>query len=326
MRSARKMIAATVLALAVLPIGGATYQSLASWRDARRSPEPGKLVTVGDHRLRIDCVGTGGPTVVLENGLGDILPEWEQVQTGIAKFARVCSYDRAGYGGSDTGPMPRTAAQIAVELHTLLQRSGEKPPYVLVGYSFGGYIVRVFTGKYPKEVAGVVLVDAPQEDEYRMFPLGLQKFSAALLQRYQEQARTAPWFVGLGIARLKLRREGGIGSYDYLILQSKYLKARASELQNMQVSADNARSSGSMGDKPLIVLTAGKTLGKTSMPGMSEQDVAEFERLWKEDLQVRLMHLSTRARQIVVQDATHSIVQERPGAIVEAVRAVCKGT
>lgn len=278
------------------------------------------MVSVGDHRLRIDCAGSGGPTVILENGLGDILPEWQQVQAEIAKFARVCVYDRAGYGGSDAGPMPRTAAQIVTELHGLLQNSGEKPPFVLVGYSFGGYIVRVFTGRYTNEVSGVVLIDAPQEDEYGMFPPGLQKFSAALLQHYQEQARTAPWFVGLGIARLKLRREGGIGSYDYLLLQSKYLKARASELQNMQVSAEEAQSAGLMGDKPLIVLTAGKTLGRTAMPGMSEQDSAQFEQLWIHDLQVRLAHLSTRGRQIVVPDATHGIVQERPDAIIDAVR------
>jgi pimeloyl-ACP methyl ester carboxylesterase len=317
------MLFAVVCLLGLLVLGGAAYQKIGALRDARRSPEPGKLVDVGGYRLKINCAGTAGSTVVLESGLGDVSPEWERVQAGIAKFSRVCSYDRAGYGGSDAGPMPRTSAVIATELRNLLQSAGEKPPFVLVGHSFGGYTVRVFNGKYPNEVAGLVLVESPQEDEYQLLPSAWKGFDAALLQHYERLAKTAPFFVGLGIARLRLQINGGVRNNDYLILQSKYLKARASELENIQTSAEQARAAGAIGDKPLIVLTAGRSFEAAPLPGFSQEDLANSERTWVEDLQPRLARLSTRGTQLVLRDSGHDIPSERPDAIVEAVRQIC---
>ena len=234
-----------IICLAVLAaFGGATYQAIGTLVDEHRSPEPGVLVDIGGYRLKIFCVGAGSPTVVLESGLGDISVEWQPVQSVIAHFARICAYDRAGYGGSDAGPMPRTSATIAKELHTVLQRAGEKPPFVLVGHSFGGYNVRVFNGKYSNEVAGLVLVDSVQEDEYKLLPPAWKQFSADLLNHYERQARTAPLLINLGIARLMLQSRGGLHPNDYLILQAKYLRARASELKNIQTSAEQARAAG----------------------------------------------------------------------------------
>jgi pimeloyl-ACP methyl ester carboxylesterase len=323
MHWAGKVVLGIVLLLGSLAIAGAAYQQIGTWRDGRHSPEPGRLVKAGGLRLQFNCTGSGSPTVVLDSGLGDFLPEWEGVQAGVAGFARVCSYDRAGYGNSDAGSMPRTSAQIATELHAGLEGAGEQPPYLLVGHSFGGYNVRVFTGKYPSEVAGIILVDSPQEDQYKMLPAAWQNFSAALLQRYRKQADTAPFFIGLGIARLVLRSQGRAGKYDYLILQFKYLKARASELENIQSSAEEARSAGGIADKPLIVLTSGKTLGATSISGLNEQGVAQFERIWIQDLQPRLARLSTRGKHVLLPDADHNIPAERPEAIIAAVREIC---
>ena len=323
MRWVSKTLLTIVCVLILSALGGAAYQSIATRSDARRSPEPGTLVDIGGYSLKINCTGKGSPTVILESGLGDVLPEWEQVQTGIAKFSRVCSYDRAGYGGSDAGPMPRTSATIATELHTLLQRTGEKAPFVLVGHSFGGYNVRVFNGKYPDEVAGLVLVDSPQEDQYHLLPSAWQSSSAALLQRYKKQATTAPLFIGLGIARLMLRAQGGLGKNDYLILQSKYLRARASELQNIRTSAEQARAAGGMADKPLLVLAAAETVGAATIKGLTQEGVAEFQREWIEDLQPRLARLSTRGKLLVVANSSHNIPAEHPDVVVEAVRQIC---
>lgn len=128
--------------------------------DARSFPHPGRLASAGELRLNLHCTGAGVPTVVLEAGLLDSLDVWGRVQPAVARFARVCSYDRAGYGNSDPGPMPRTSVRIANELRAALHSAGERPPYVLVGASFGGFLVRVFNGRYPDEVAGLVLVDA----------------------------------------------------------------------------------------------------------------------------------------------------------------------
>lgn len=287
--------------------------------DARHSPEPGKLVDVGGHRLKINCTGHGSPTVILESGLGDVLVEWQTVQDQLSSFARVCSYDRAGYGDSDPGPFPRTSSQISVELHALLQNAGEHPPLILVGHSFGGYNVRVFNGNYSDEVVGLVLVDATQEDQYELLPNSWKQLSASQLSHYQSQAKWLPLQIELGIARFRYGKQ--LGRYGYLILQSKYLKARASELQQIQVSAEQARAAGAIGNKPLIVLT-GAQLDNALKTGLSAEDFLRFQQIWAGTLQVRLARLSTRGKQVILPKAGHDIPAEQPKAIVEAVREI----
>ena len=124
---------------------------------------PGKLVDLGGHRLHVNCSGQGSPVVVVENGLGDFSFDWILVQDRVARFSRICTYDRAGYAWSDPGPKPRTFDQINLELRDALKKLGEKGPFVLVGHSFGGPVVRNFARIYPEEVAGIVLVDAAHE-------------------------------------------------------------------------------------------------------------------------------------------------------------------
>jgi pimeloyl-ACP methyl ester carboxylesterase len=123
--------------------GGMAYESIGRISDARRFPIRGRMVDIGGYRLNINCTGTGSPTVILDSGLGEPALSWNGVQAGVARFTRVCSYDRAGYGQSDPGPQPRSSLQVARELHALLERSQTPGPYVLVGHSFGGYNVRV---------------------------------------------------------------------------------------------------------------------------------------------------------------------------------------
>src|SRR5512133_732893 len=145
----------------VLAVIGVVWESTSEAADARAYPPPGQMVDVGGHRLHIDCTGTGSPTVVIDAGLGDWSATWKSwVQPGVEKTTRVCTYDRAGMGYSEAGPLPRNAAQFAKELHTLLQRASIPGPYVLVGHSMGGLTVRVFAHDYATEVAGVVLIDS----------------------------------------------------------------------------------------------------------------------------------------------------------------------
>jgi len=122
-----------------------------------------RKVAAGGHALSLLVGGEGTPTIVFEAGFGAGLASWSTVQSNIAKFARTVSYDRAGIGQSEAGPKPRAAKQIAGELHLALQNAGIGPPYVLVGHSFGGIYARVFADMYPKEVAGMVLIDPSQE-------------------------------------------------------------------------------------------------------------------------------------------------------------------
>jgi len=288
----RKVVIAILGLFALLAVAGASYQAIANRVDAGRYPEPGRLVDIGGFRLNLNCSGKGSPTVILEAGLGDFMGEWSRVQPEIAKFTRVCSYDRAGYGGSDPGPMPRTSSRIVEELHRLLQSAGEPRPYLLVGSSFGGYNVRVFNGKYPNEVAGLLLVDATQEDQYSLLPKAWQTISKEMLERWRSQAGWSSLYIDFGVARMLLRLRGLRPSR--LVLQSKYLKARASELEQIQVSAAQARAAGTLGDKPLLVLTAGKITDPSLRGGLSASDFDRFENTWVNDLQMRLMRLSSR--------------------------------
>jgi pimeloyl-ACP methyl ester carboxylesterase len=128
-----------------------TYQALGTRADRRNFPPPGNLVDVGGHRLHIQCVGAGRPTVVLETGVLAMSALWGGVQPQVAVRTRVCSYDRAGLGWSEPGPVPRDAVRIASELRALLRNASEPPPYVLVGHSFGGLLVRVYTDRYPED-------------------------------------------------------------------------------------------------------------------------------------------------------------------------------
>lgn len=306
----------------VVALAGASYQAIETHLDAGRFPEHGRLVNVGGYRLMLNCTGAASPTVILEAGWGDVSIEWRAVQPEVAKFSRVCSYDRAGYGGSDPAPMPRTSLQIATELHRLLRNAGEMPPYVLVGHSFGGYNVRVFNGLYPNEVVAIVLADTTQEDQYELLPKAWNGISAAMLKHNERLVKYSFFVVDLGIGRLMLRAQGSGDNGAYLILQTKYLKARSSELREIRVSGEQARAADHISDKPLIVLTAAENTDTTLSSGLSKQDFKTFQRVWVDDLQMRLAHLSTRGRRIMVLGSGHDIPSDRPDAIVNAVREV----
>jgi pimeloyl-ACP methyl ester carboxylesterase len=144
-------------------------------------------VDVGGHNLSLLIGGQGSPAVIFEGGFGAGIASWSTVQKEVAAFARTVSYDRAGLGQSELGPKPRSAKQIATELHVALDTAGVKPPYVLVGHSFGGIYVRVFADMYPKEVVGLVLID-PSQESYNDW---LKKNQAARLKESEAQIAKA---------------------------------------------------------------------------------------------------------------------------------------
>jgi pimeloyl-ACP methyl ester carboxylesterase len=125
---------------------------------------PGRMVEADGARLNLYCMGSGSPTVVFDAGHQDWAPAWATIQPEVAKWTRTCSYDRAGNGFSDPGPMPRSSERIAQELHDALHAAGIGGPYVLVGHAFGGYNMRAFAYRYLPEVAGLVLVDSDVGD------------------------------------------------------------------------------------------------------------------------------------------------------------------
>ena len=329
-RWTRRIILSILALVVVLAIAGAIYELVGEHRDAKRFPQRGKTFQVGSVALNMDCTGSGGPTVIFDSGLGVPANGWILVQPEVAKFTRVCSYDRAGYAWSGESSGPRTSDQVAKELKDLLTASGEKGPYILVGHSFGGYNVRVFADMYPADVVGVVLVDASHEDQENYLPPSLKAFSDQNTKELKKQEWLGPIMIRLGIMRMtakpdvagKLSKDQ-IGEIFYAQSQPKFVKAIAEEMLHFTQSAAQVRATHGLGDRPLIVLTAGKLLAEGPLPpGVTQKDLDDFHQVWMNDLQVKESHLSTRGKQIVVSDSSHMIPMERPDTIVSAIHEV----
>jgi pimeloyl-ACP methyl ester carboxylesterase len=323
----RVSLAGLSLVVVSLAIIGPLYEMIGRWRDIGRFPERGRLVQAGSIRMNIDCRGQGSPTVVLESGSGGPSIDWLMVQPEVAKFSRVCSYDRAGYGWSDSGPEPRSSLQIAHELKQLLLAAGEEGPYVLVGHSMGGYDVRVYTGQYPNDVAGMVLVDASHEDQDQRAPESIRNWSRE--DREHPGWKKLKYFfqLHLGWARLTADREAPEfwpklfrEEEDFLTLPIKHQYAVIDEDQVFPtLSAAQVRGAGNLGDRPLIVLTA--TRQDDIAPGIPPEDAQVEEELWVHKLQPELARLSTRGKQIVV-DSSHEMPTEHPEVVISAIHEV----
>lgn len=233
------LIVAIVLAACAGPTGNAsqppdptddvsTPASAAATHPASVAPSPSEaaadehLVSIGDRSLWIECVGDGGPTVILESGLGGDHRTWERVQPALAASARVCTYDRAGIGVSDPVTGTRTATDAVDDLATLLESAAIDGPYVLVGFSFGGAIAQLFAATYPDEVAGMVLVESNH-------PLEAVQFAEHLTPAQVEEDRAAM-----------------LGNPEQM---------------DVFASLDEVHAAGSLPNVPLVVVTAGISEG-----------------------------------------------------------------
>jgi pimeloyl-ACP methyl ester carboxylesterase len=179
--SGRKRLGLTLLiGVAALACLGLVFQTTATALDRRAYPAPGQMLDVGGRTMHLLCTGAnldGRPTVILEQGGGGNALAWFQVQPELAQSTRVCSYDRAGQGWSQPGPLPRDGTHIASDLHALLAEAGITGPYVLAGHSYGGAFIRVFASQYPDEVAGLVLLDSAHPDQWTRTPEGQAEFA-----------------------------------------------------------------------------------------------------------------------------------------------------
>jgi pimeloyl-ACP methyl ester carboxylesterase len=317
-----------ILALAITAaiVAGIIYEQVGQRQDRKRLPQIGQSVDIGGRTLNIFCSGEGSPTVILEGGYS-----WINVQPEIAKFTRVCCYDRAGFGRSDPGPYPRTSAAIASDLHEVLHAAAVPPPYVLVGASFGGFIVRVFAGTYPGEVAGMVLVDASHEDQHE--PTSMKSTADRLPAPVRSTlCRLLPTMGRIGLVRLMLRSSSRVRDarrgltqdqavyLQFLSNQPKSFVASGNEACNWEESAAEARASRNLGDQPLIVLSAGQ--GFAPEDPTAAKEAAAFHEVWVHELQPQLARLSTRGRQVVVENGGHGIQYEAPEAVIGAVHEV----
>ncbi|MFJ5696580.1 alpha/beta fold hydrolase [Arthrobacter sp. NPDC093139] len=263
-----------VIAMLVLSSLGSGFETVREAANPVASPEQGQLIDVGGHRLYLNCTGSGSPTVVIEPGAGLMSSDLALIAPAVARDTRVCVYDRAGRGWSDpanTQNAPQDGAQIATDLHTLLQRGNVPGPYVLAGHSFGGLYALTFAARYPQDAAGLVLVDstAPASDPE----------SAPGSDSEDTMNRVSALVAGA--ARLGLGRLLGVAPSHLRSTVDEYIRAGS--------SAQQAAALRSFSDKPLLVLTA----GSGSQPGWAA-------------LQEALASISTNSLHRVINGSTHA--------------------
>jgi pimeloyl-ACP methyl ester carboxylesterase len=261
---------------------------------------PGRMIDLGGYKLHLNCLGEGSPTVVLEAAFGGSSLDWEKVQTPAARIARVCSYDRAGFGWSEAGSKPRDSKSIAQELRQLLQDGKITGPYILVAHSLGGFHVRMFAAQHPTEVVGMILLDASHEDQFgwktaTYWDVPTPK-DLPPPKRFPDMKRTA----------------AAETLVTAMSQQAKWKQATELENGSISESVSQLRAAGPLPNIPLLVLSAGAERPLNAF--WTERELKHHQ------LQAKLVALSPKAEQIRVPESDHYIHLDRPDLVVESIR------
>jgi len=314
-----RVISIVLLIVMILVLVTVTAGAIAKSNLAKKYPAPGQLVDVGGYKMHIQCTGQGSPTVILEAGFADYSATWKHVQPGVAKTTRVCSYDRAGYGWSDPSPHPRTASWRVNELHTLLVNADVQGPYVLVGHSLGGMLMRMYAYNYPDKVIGMVLVDSVHEEQYDRLP-GAKSSIPDLVRQF----RLLGVLSSTGFMALAPQAIPNQGMPDDVFAQNKvtwattgHLVAAAAELNAMLESTAEVRALQitSFGNLPLSVLTAGVYHPN---PALSEAENQQYWNEWQA-MQSELVALSSMSKQTIAEQSSHAIQYDQPDLVIDAI-------
>jgi pimeloyl-ACP methyl ester carboxylesterase len=274
---------------------------------AEADTAPGTYIWVDDHRLHLDCRGSGSPTVVFDSGLGGSSLDWALVQPGVAGFTRACTYDRAGYAWSDPGPLPRNAERMVSDLEQMLGNGSVAAPYVLVGHSLGGLIVQHFARKNPQRIAGLVLVDATHEDQFRRLD---ETVALAATTRWSHLEMYDSYDVPEGLPEdvTLLARAFVARPQSIVVVRSELRFLRES-------SGPAAPETGTLPDVPLVVIS--HRLLTSAESGRNDG----FEETWME-MQQALAARIPGSRHVIAATHDHYIHIREPQTVVDAVQDI----
>lgn len=301
-------------------------------------PPPGRLIDIGTHRLHLHCAGEGFPTVVFDAALGGSSLSWALVQPAIARVTRACAYDRAGFGWSDAGPLPRTAGLIADELHHLLQHAAVPGRYVLVGHSYGGLVMRLMAARHAEDVAGLVLIEpaipeewvTPSEEQQAMIRRGVRLCRYGVGAARSGVARVVSWLVKLGAlaaarAVVALVSRGGLRRDDEGILapiwklppearrvlggmwtRPQFFEALGSQIEHVCDSAGEVlrEVNPDLGNLPLVVISSASA---------HERRIAADRALAQQ---------SRQGRHVLAPDSGHWVPLDAPDVVIAAIDAI----
>ncbi len=324
MRWIGRIALGALVVLAAALLAGAIWQKVSEARDARLYPPPGRMVDVGGgRRLHLKCEGPerGGPTVVMVAGGGTPSVVSYGLQAQIARFARVCSYDRPGLGWSDPAQRPMTVADHVADLDRLFSQGGITGPVVLVPESFGAIVSIAYAERYLGRVAGIVFVDGAEPKTWATAMRGVSKAEGG----FREATMRAAWATGAArlavpsmtppfVATLPPQVQGEIRAI-YARPSAGYGEAMDA-FERTPAAAWPSTEPGVLGALPIVVISHGQASSMVS---------EAFEKIWPEG-QARLAALSTTpARRMTISQAGHAIAQEEPALVAEAVRALVAG-
>jgi pimeloyl-ACP methyl ester carboxylesterase len=285
----------------------------------RNYPIPGKMVDVGGYSLHIDCVGQGAPAVLLISGTGGTAVVWSKTIEAISETNKVCYYDRAGIGWSDTQPRAKTFEAMAEELNVLITQAGLNDDLVLVGHSVGGIIGRHYAQKYPEKVVGMVLVDSANEKQFLRFPpeirASARKSMASITLLKLLSATNILALVPSMIPSETNASEEENNTHKALLITNPYFVSQMELEIGLQLNAQT-RPVDTLGDIPLIVLS--HSVPSPGLPG----DVSEpYESAWQE-IQLEHSMLSTNGKLVKVENSGHNIQLDRPDVVIEAIQEI----
>ncbi|MGA7156371.1 MAG: alpha/beta hydrolase [Acidobacteriaceae bacterium] len=308
-------ICAAVVILCLLVVGlGAAYNALSLHYYRHVAGIPGHIYDVDGHAMHLYCTGAGSPTVVLSSGLGDDFTAWATVQPVLSRQTRVCSYDRAGFGWSQSRLGTEDADAITSRLHELLQVAGVQRPFILAGHSISGIYLRDYAAHYPTDLAGLVFIDGSTPLQDDRIPEGLRKIE-------QDQRRKMPWqklLMSVGWYRIHgqcTTIPPGFAAYSKWIKADScvpsQMDATENELDAVQASGEETLHAGPFGNLPILILSHDPTVLPPNWPA----PLARANNVVWNQMQEEAKGLSTQSIRVIAKGSDHYIQNDRPDLV-----------